>query len=68
MEIIKPLKLNHLVLLVGAGLEKKGDSNMKVSQYKLLKTNIEKMSDFRPVYMFMKNNELKSPCVYIVEN
>jgi len=67
VEIIKPLKLNHLALLVDAGLEKKGDSNLKVSLQKLLKTKLEKLSAFRSEQMFMKTNELKISSEYVAE-
>ncbi len=40
---------------------------MKVSQQKLLKTNEEKMSAFRPEQMFMKTNELKISSEYVIE-
>jgi hypothetical protein len=39
-------------------LKKKGDSKMQVSLWKLLKTNVEKMSTFWSVWMLMKNKLL----------
>ena len=39
--------------------EKKGDLNLKVSEQKLLKTNLEKMSDFELLQKLFKTKLLK---------
>jgi len=40
--VVKPLKLKGLPPQASVGQQKKGESNLKVSQQKLLKTNVEK--------------------------
>jgi hypothetical protein len=50
--------LNQLRELGNIVAQKKGNPKMQVSQYKLLKTSVEKMSVFGSVYILMKNKPL----------
>jgi len=66
--VIKPLKLKGLPPQASVGPQKKGESNLKVSQQKLLKTNVEKMSDFVLPQKVLKTSNLKISSKYVDEN
>jgi len=66
--VIKPLKLKGLPPQASVGAQKKGESDLKVSQQKLLKTNVEKMSAFVLPQKMMKTRDLKISSKYVDEN
>ena len=56
---VKLLKLSKLAVQAGATQGKREDQFMKVCLQKLLKTHIEKMSDFGLVQKLLKINPVK---------